>query len=178
MSIENKINNKINDYVNIFKQDICDHISTILKKKRLSPKEEKSIQEFIYNYKILKITSPDFTKRQRAPNVVHLSERCSANRADGKQCTRRRKTNDSVYCGTHIKGTPHGIINSSDETEMSERIVKIWTQDIHGIMYYIDDQNNVYQPEDIIQGHQNPRIIAKWAMNGDTYTIPQFEMYT
>ena len=40
---------------------------------------------------------------------VPSSEKCNAKRANGTQCTRRKKQ-DSCYCGTHIKGTPHGTI--------------------------------------------------------------------
>ena len=48
-------------------------------------------------------------KRKRVKNVVHLSDRCCAKRANGEQCTRRRKDTTTEYCGTHLKGTPHGI---------------------------------------------------------------------
>ena len=40
---------------------------------------------------------------------VPSSERCMAKRANGEQCTRRKKQ-DSCYCGTHTKGTPHGTV--------------------------------------------------------------------
>ena len=40
---------------------------------------------------------------------VPSSEKCQAKRSNGIQCTRRKKQ-DSCYCGTHIKGTPHGTV--------------------------------------------------------------------
>ena len=93
-------------------------------------------------------------------------------RANNEQCTRRRK-DDSKFCGTHIKGTPHGEINNKTA---KPTLVKKTVQavDIKGIIYYIDDTNNVYDPQDIIENNKNPKIIAKYVREGDTYNIPSF----
>ena len=43
-----------------------------------------------------------------------------------------------------------------------------------GIVYYVDKSNNVYKTEDIIEGKQNPRIVAKYVKDGAKYKIPEF----
>ena len=43
-------------------------------------------------------------------------------------------------------------------------------------IYYIDNQQNVYQPEDIIVNKINPRVIAKYVKNGNTYSIPELNI--
>ena len=111
-------------------------------------------------------------KKKRVKNVVSLFERCRGKRANGEQCTRRRKDGHHL-CGTHIKGTPHGMVElSNKETDVKK--VEIWTQDIRGIIYYIDDNNNVYNTKDIFENKINPQIIAKYEKNDKgEYTIIQ-----
>ena len=120
----------------------------------------------------------DFQKRKRIKNIVASNNLCTAKRANGEQCTRSKKMNGGDYCGTHIKGTPHGEINSktaSDEKETHKTKIEIWVQEIKGINYYIDNANNVYKHEDIISNKQNPSVIAKWSLtDAGVYKIPEF----
>ena len=44
---------------------------------------------------------------------------------------------------------------------------------IKGIVYYIDKFNNVYKTEDILEGRENPRIIAKCVRENGKCTIPE-----
>ena len=82
-------------------------------------------------------------------------------RANGQQCTRRKK-NSEKFCGTHIKGIPHGEITNNDKSTKIVKKREIWAQDIGGIIYYIDGENNVYDHNDIINNTMNPKIIAKY----------------
>jgi hypothetical protein len=41
----------------------------------------------------------------------------------------------------------------------------VWVQNIKGIEYFIDANNNVYKHEDVIENATNPQIIAKCAKN-------------
>ena len=66
-----------------------------------------------------------------------------AKRANGEQCTRRRK-GELQFCGTHSKGTPHGIANAEKTYEEQNRNVELVAQEIRGIVYYIDRFGNVY----------------------------------
>ena len=66
--------------------------------------------------------------------MVPVYERCCAKRANGQQCTRRKK-DDSQYCGTHSKGTPHGIMNEHD-TVSSVTKIEVSAIDIKGIIWF------------------------------------------
>ena len=80
---------------------------------------------------------------------------------------------DQQLCGTHIKGTPHGIIELADKIDQITK-VSIWAQDIKGIIYYIDDNHNVYNTKDIYENIMNPKIIAKWEKNDKgEFILPQ-----
>ena len=40
--------------------------------------------------------------------------------------------------------------------------VTVYAKEINGIVYYIDNDGNVYDTEDVYQNKQNPKIIAKY----------------
>ena len=65
-------------------------------------------------------------------------------------------------------------MNSS--TTIENKKVEVWAQDIHGILYYIDNKNNVYQPEDILSNKINPKVIAKYIKTNEIYSIPEFNI--
>ena len=166
--MERRINNKIGLYIRNLKDDFK------LKLQELELDNEKmyDILNFVYTYDHLTIEKSDLQKRKRVKNVVPFCHRCKAKRANGEQCSRRKK-NESDFCGTHIKGIPHGQIkkNSNNEEDKKKNIT-VWAEEIMGITYYIDKNNNVYSPGDIINNKENPGIIAKWEMEGDKYIIP------
>lgn len=86
----------------------------------------------------------------------------------------QKKKTECEFCGTHIKGTPHGLIDSTNDVKPSTHKIEVWAQDIKGIVYYIDNAFNVYQTEDIIMNKTNPKIISKYVKNCDVYSIPEF----
>ena len=47
----------------------------------------------------------------------------------------------------------------------------VWPQEINGILYYIDNYNNIYKSEEIISNKINPNIIAKYKLHDGIYTI-------
>jgi hypothetical protein len=170
--MERRINKKIENYISEFKENIRQKaIESGSKDQCLS-----QIIQYICDYDRLILTKDDFMKRKRVKNVVHLSDRCCAKRANGEQCTRRRKDDTTEYCGTHLKGTPHGVCDLEEDTKPQGQKIEVWAQDIQGIVYYIDKNTNVYQVEDIMQGKSNPKIIAKYIKVGDFYTIPEFNI--
>jgi hypothetical protein len=131
--------------------------------------------QYIYDYDRLTFGKEDFMKRKRVKNVVPFFDRCCAKRANDEQCTRRKKEG-SEYCGTHMKGSPHGIMDLQSENKPNFQKIEVWAQDIQGIIYYIDKIGNVYQAEDIVVNKTNPKIIAKYLKIGDTYSIPEFNL--
>ena len=98
--------------------------------------------------------------------------RCCALRANKEQCTRRKK-NGEKFCGTHIKGIPHGEIKAGEQVKDTTKKIEVWAQDIKGIIYHLDKNGNIYDPQHVHQNLKNPAIIAKYIKNenGD-YEIP------
>ena len=171
--MEKRINKKIDSYMTEFKDNIK------AKADELGMTQDTGLSmlvQYIFDYdNRLCLGKEDFMKRKRVKNVVHLSDRCCAKRANGEQCTRRKK-DDSEYCGTHLKGTPHGMFEFEEETKNTGQKVEVWAQEIQGIIYYIDKTGNVYQTEDIMHGKVNPKVIAKYTKTGETYSIPEFNI--
>jgi len=168
--MEKRLNKKIDNYILSFKENIREKTSQLglNKDDRIN-----SLIQYIYDYERFALTKEDLQKRKRVKNYVPICDRCCANRASAEQCTRRKK-GDSDYCGTHMKGTPHGIVNNDNESKPNTHKIEVFAKDIHGIIYYLDNFNNVYQTEDIINSKQNPKIIAKYEKRGDIYNIPEF----
>lgn len=171
--MEKRINRRIETYISEFKDKVKDRAGEL----GLSTDVNLSqLVQYIYDYERLSLTKEDFMKRKRVKNVVHLSDRCCAKRASGEQCTRRRKDTTTEFCGTHLKGTPHGICDLDHDTKSQGHKIEVWAQDIQGIIYYIDSSNNVYQTEDIMYGKNNPKVIAKYIKVADIYSIPEFNI--
>lgn len=167
--MERRIKNKIETFISEFKVNL----RTEIDKTNLIESQKSKLLQFLYNYPKLEISKTDFLKRKRVKNIVPILERCVAKRANLEQCTRRRKDNLTL-CGTHSKGTPHGIVEISENLPKQTKI-QVWAEDIKGIIYYIDNDHNVYHPQDIYQNIKNPKKIAKWVRNenGQIF-IPQF----
>ena len=157
--MEKKLNTRFKTFFCKFKEDIKQELLTTIGDD-ISPLATSKFMEYIYQYPGLSITKEDLQRRKRVKNIVPLQSRCCAKRANSEQCTRRRK-NESIFCGTHIKGIPHGKMDDEQITPI-EKKVTVWAQDINGIIYYIDNNNNVYDPQDILDNKINPIVIAKW----------------
>ena len=166
--MEKRINKKIHQYLLQFKQDIKEQFDN--QQHNLDKEFYSNTLQYIFDYYNLEINKDDLTKRKRVKNIVPLHERCCALRANMEQCTRRKK-DESDYCGTHIKGRPHGEVSEKKEGEILKK-KEVWAQDINGIIYFIDHDNNVYEHADIINGIVNPKIIAKYFKENDKYYIP------
>lgn len=167
--MERRLNKKLEVYTSTFKNDIRDKIAEL----EIVPEQANMLLQYVYDYERVSVNKDDFAKRKRVKNIVPFFDRCCAKRASGEQCTRRKKT-DAEYCGTHMKGVPHGMVDNQEDTVATSQKIEVWAEDIQGIIYYIDKNNNVYQAEDIVGNKQNPKIIAKYVKTGDSYTIPEF----
>ena len=168
--MERRINTKIDAYITKFKEGIRQNVTD----SKIDKEQMIYLLQYIYDYERLVIDKNDLIKRKRVKNVVPSFDRCCAKRANGEQCTRRKKEDSPDYCGNHIKGTPHGIVNNNDLVKPTTQKVEVWAQDIKGIIYYIDKNDNVYQTEDIIMNKMNPKIIAKYTKTDNIYSIPEY----
>lgn len=168
--MEKRLNKKIESYITTFKDAMRAKIAEI-------DFEEKSkmndLIEYVYEYERLALIKDDLNKRKRVKNSIPCSNRCSAKRANGEQCTRRRK-DGCEFCGTHAKGTPNGLMNSGEGVANTMQKVQVVAEEIGGIVYYVDAFNNVYKTEDVMEEKPNPEIIAKYVLDNGKYTIPAF----
>ena len=170
--MEKRLNKKAETYVTSFKDSIREKAAQMGMSKN---DQVNQLLQYIYDHDRLSFVKEDFQKRKRVKNFVPIFDRCCAKRASGEQCTRKKKE-DSDYCGTHMKGTPHGIMDNQQENKFTTQKIEVWAQDIQGIIYYIDKNNNVYQTEDIIVNKINPKIIAKYVKTGEQYSIPELNI--
>jgi len=191
--MEKHINQKLEHFQLKFKTDIKEWLTThsvsMVDNNNHSNVLNSEFLQFIYDYSNMQINETDFKKRKRIKNVVPQFELCIAKRANGEQCTRRKKSCEETedgshkkeevihFCGTHIKGIPHGIVANDVEMPKLNTKVEVWVKDIKGINYYIDANHNVYKPEDILTNKINPAVIAKWSKSSnEVYSIPQFNI--
>jgi hypothetical protein len=170
--MEKRLNKKLETYITTFKDSIREKATQIGLAKN---DEVNKLLMFIYDYDRLSFEKEDFQKRKRVKNFVPIFDRCCAKRANSEQCTRRKK-DGCEFCGTHVKGTPHGVVDAQNEVKVTTQKVEVWAQDIQGIIYYIDKLNNVYQAEDIMANKMNPKIIAKYTKVGEQYSIPDLNI--
>ena len=172
--MEKRINELTRQYISTFKDDIRGKIIELGIK---DTERANELMNYIYEYKRLSFEKEDFMKRRRVKNSVPIENRCNAKRANGEQCTRKRR-DDCEFCGTHYKGTPHGIASladSMDGSSMNDSVnLEVFAEEIGGIVYYIDKFKNVYKTDDVLQSKLNPEIIAKWEKTGEKYIIPEF----
>ena len=108
-----------------------------------------------------------------------MSNICEAYKSDNLQCTRNKKKGE-IYCGTHMKNAPNGSINDiihnrsptdsikpphqlhAKADNCNEKSRYVYEHNINNIIYFIDDDNNIYLTEDVMLQNINPQIIGKY----------------
>jgi hypothetical protein len=168
--MEKKLNRMIADYIVNLKQ--------LIKQKAVSLdfSEESKIEDliqYVYNIERLNLSKDDVSKRKRIKNTIPVNNRCHAKRANGEQCTRKQKEGH-CFCGTHVKGSPHGEISINENKKDDIIVCEVFAEEIGGIVYYLDKNLNVYSTEDILKKKKDPEIIAKCTLNNNVYNIPEF----
>lgn len=163
--MESRITKKVDIHLTSFKEDIKEWFEANNADISGGSSRNEFLQ-FIFDYGTLCLSKDDFAKRKRVKNTVPTQIRCCACRANGEQCTRRRKEGED-FCGTHNKGTPYGVIQSDILDLNILKKKEIWVEEIKGIHYFIDDANNIYLHEDIVNNKKNPMIIGKYSINDD-----------
>lgn len=146
--MENRIKKKAENYTSGFKEYIKEQINNELISD-ISSDVKQVLLEKIFNYPRINFTSDDFSKRKRLKNNVPLVDRCNALKAFGEQCTRKRKSG-CEFCGTHIKGTPNGIIEKNQNNKTESKKIKLQLENNNGIYSYVDTNGTEYVMEDIL----------------------------
>jgi len=116
----------------------------------------ESKKNLIVKIELLEIDINSYKKKPRAKHVICSQDRCLGKRADGKQCSRKRRGGEN-FCGTHIKGCPHGVY--SKQNDLSSRKVNVVAVEINGIFYFKDDQGNIYNTDEIMANKPNPSVL-------------------
>ena len=164
--MDRKLNKVIADYVGDFKKDIKEKALDM----HFNDQKIQELIEYIYNYDRLVLSKEDVSKRKRVKNTIPNTNRCHAKRANCEQCTRKQKEG-YTFCGTHVKGTPHGVINNERENEQTYVIGEVVAEDINGIVYYLDKNGNVFSTEDVLKGAPNPKVIGQYTCTNGIYVI-------
>ena len=175
--MEKRINDKARAYVTEFKEAIRARVLA-LNFGEESGSKVNDLLELVVEYDRLCYEKDDFIKRKRVKNSIPTENRCVAKRANGEQCTRKRRA-DCEFCGTHYKSTPPGSVSENTEVPIEElnekqRQIEVVAEDIGGIVYYLDAFGNVYNTEDVIRGKDNPQIVARYSKTEGKYQIPEF----
>ena len=164
--MEKRLTQKIDEFTASMKALIIKEINST----SVDESEKQSICKFVDSLENFCVEKSDFQKRKRSQNTVAPFLRCLSKRSDGEQCSRRKKEGCD-FCGTHSKGSPHG--NYVQDNVVMKK-VEVWAQEIGGIIYYIDNDMNVYKTEDIINNKTNPCVVAKYKKHGEVYSISDF----
>ena len=53
------------------------------------------------------------------------------------------------------------------KTNKFKEEINIYTKEIQGITYYIDDKNNIYSSEEILNNSNNPTVIGRYLVKTD-----------
>ena len=167
--MEKRVEQKVSIYVNEYKNEIRAKAEEL----GLSEGSGAQLVQFVFDYPVLGWDKDDFTRRRRVKNSIPICDRCMAKRANGEQCTRRRKE-ESQYCGTHFKGIPHGDYTNQEQSANTNKVVELTVRDIGGIMYYIDNDNKVYNQAHVLHNKTNPDCIGKLQEREDGSVFVKF----
>jgi hypothetical protein len=163
--MERRINSLIADYIKKMKSD------TMKYAQQLNITGNNGVQDvlqFVSDYERLELKEEHFAKRQRIKHVVAPEKRCNGRRGEGTQCT-RRKQDGKEYCGTHMKTSALCELSNDDasastssmETSLTKTL-EVWSEEIKGIMYYVDVRGTIYDAEDIVCNKPSPRVLGTY----------------
>uniref|UniRef100_A0A6C0B5U8 Uncharacterized protein n=1 Tax=viral metagenome TaxID=1070528 RepID=A0A6C0B5U8_9ZZZZ len=115
--------------------------------------------------KLVKQYCKNVSKKKYKKNLVHPKKQCMAKKADGNQCTRRRKVKDVdgtiispaiEYCGKHIKSIKYGRIDDEERFKDTDKYIKTRRENIEGEYYLVDSENRVYS-----YNKEHPLLLGK-----------------
>ena len=165
--MDRKLNKRIAEYIGDFKKQIKEKVVQL---RFDDVSKVQDLMSFIFEYDRLVLSKEDVSKRKRVKNSIPNNNRCQAKRASGEQCTRKQK-DGFVYCGTHIKGVPHGVMNSSSEEEGQLINSEVTAEEINGIVYYLDKHGNIFSTEDVLKQKEDPTVIAHYKKVNNEYIV-------
>ena len=145
--IADGINNIINKRLEVVLKDMC-----------------KSHTDLDYQ-KLVKQYCKNASKKKYKKTSIDKSLQCMAKKADGKQCTRRRKVKDNYgniiepvieYCGKHVKSIKYGRVDDEEKFEDTDKYIRTVRENIDGEYYLVDKDNRVYS-----YNKEHPLLLGK-----------------
>lgn len=131
----------------------------------ITKNEVPDMDEFQATWRVLnqhlienKYVTIDEKKKKR---MIPLEKRCTAKRANGGRCTRRRKFGQ--FCGTHSNSKTSNVVEDKETGDMKDIVIS--NVEIQGITYLADQQHYLYMPNDILKSAPQPRIIGRYAID-------------
>lgn len=106
------------------------------------------------NLSISDLALPIKKKKRKKNRILDKNELCMAKKADGHQCTRRRK-DGKEFCGKHMNNLKFGRIDDDDKYNDTSKYIKTTQEKIDGVDYLVDSNNVVYSFD-----KNNPTIIG------------------
>lgn len=112
------------------------------------------------------VLSASVRGKRRQVSCVPEADRCRAlcEGASAPRCSRRRRPGEQ-FCGTHMKGQPHGVVAGSSGTGEVRHAVVI--EEVKGIPYYVDAEvpepdapRRAYDPAAVLDGRHNPSVVG------------------
>ena len=82
-------------------------------------------------------------KKRKKNKILDKGDLCMAQKADGLQCTRRRKDN-CEYCGKHVNNLKFGRIDDEIKYNDKSKYIKTHHEKINGCDYLVDENDIVY----------------------------------
>ena len=151
--MEKRVNQQLEKYLLQFKDHIKQKVTELGFEDKTKSNE---LLEYVFEYKRLSFTKDDFIKRKRVQNIIPENNRCIAKKSCSEQCTRRRRS-DSEYCGTHSK-----YASQIDGVSSLTKSLEVIAKEMDGIVYYVDEFQNVYRTEDILNDKENPLVVSRY----------------
>jgi len=171
-------------YLSEFKNDVHKKMASLFQGR-----EEENIRDivdFMYSYKKFQPNTVE-AAFPSLPNMV--DKRCQAMRKQGDRCNRQIMEGCafcSIHNGSHSgvgsgnsgasstkSGNKKSLSSAHATKDNTTKKKEVFVQEIQGIMYYLDEDCNVYDTTDIVQNRPNPRIIAKAVcLSSNNYSIP------
>jgi len=127
--------------------------------KEISDKHNINFDDLVTNYCTKEISISDLSitikkKKRKKNRILDKDELCMAKKADGHQCTRRRK-NSNEFCGKHLNNLKFGRIDDDDKYKDTSKYIKTIHEKINDIDYLVDSSNIVYSFD-----KNNPTVIG------------------
>lgn len=106
--------------------------------------DKQKLDKFLDKTKTeLDLSLPSTKQKRKKNKQLSKDKLCMARKADGHQCTRRRK-DGTEFCGKHSNNLKFGRIDDEDKLSKNDNFIKCSAIQINGKDYLIDDNKIVY----------------------------------